>query len=205
MSSRSRSDRSVTTARATQRAVVSRTDAATSSPSLRGLKMSRTVTAAVPPRRRYRSTMASEPASSSNVPVLDGICEVGSRAPKQQLVVDEQAEACACAEREERRVVASSSAPERLLAEHREIHVVLNCNIRPEAAAQIAEDIEVLQSRDVWNQRNTTCARIDRSRDSHHDMTRRRDFDPDGSSQLVGAGGDLFGHVRSAAWVRGLG
>ena len=36
-------------------------------------------------------------------------------------------------------------------------------------------------------------------------MTRLRDFDPDGLRQLVGAGGDLFGHVRGAAPVRGLG
>src|SRR2546427_300375 len=61
MRSRSRSDCSVTTARATQRAVVSRTDAASSSPCSRSLKMSRTVTATVPPWRRYRSTMAREP------------------------------------------------------------------------------------------------------------------------------------------------
>ena len=36
-------------------------------------------------------------------------------------------------------------------------------------------------------------------------MTRPRDFDPDGLRQLVGAGGDLFGHVRCAARVGGLG
>jgi hypothetical protein len=36
-------------------------------------------------------------------------------------------------------------------------------------------------------------------------MTGPRDFDPDGLRQLVGAGGDLFGHVRRAALVRGLG
>jgi hypothetical protein len=89
--------------------------------------------------------------------------------------------------------------------EHREIHVVLDGNIRSEAVAQKAEDIEVLQPCDVWSQGNTACARIDRSRNSHHDMTRPRDFDPDGFCQLVGAGGDLFGHVRCAARVCGLG
>jgi hypothetical protein len=36
-------------------------------------------------------------------------------------------------------------------------------------------------------------------------MTRTRDFDPDGLRQLVGACADLFGHVRRAAPVRGLG
>jgi len=79
MCSRSRGDCSVTTARATQRAVVSRTDAATSSPSWRRLKMSCTVAAEVPPWRRYRSTMACEPTSSSNAPMAQGFCQVGSR------------------------------------------------------------------------------------------------------------------------------
>jgi hypothetical protein len=92
-----------------------------------------------------------------------------------------------------------------MLAQHREIHVVLDRNIRSEAAAQKAEDIEVLQPCDVWSQGNTACARIDRSRNSYHDMARPRDFDPDGFRQLVGAGGDLFGHVRRAALVGGLG
>src|SRR6202035_2328462 len=100
---------------------------------------------------------------------------------------------------------APAGSPEPLLTEHREIHVVLDCNIRPEAAAQVAEDIEVLQSRDVWNQRNTACATIDRSRNSHHDMTHPRDLDPDGLRHLVGASGNLSGRVRSAAPVRGLG
>src|SRR5262249_18498403 len=125
--------------------------------------------------------------------------------PPKQLVVDEQAEPCTGSEREERRIAAPAGTSERMLAEHREIHVVLDRNIRPEAAAQIAEDIEVLQSPDVWSQGNAAWPRIDRSRTSTHDMTRPRDFDPDGLRQLVGAGGDLFGHVRSAAPVRGLG
>ncbi len=101
--------------------------------------------------------------------------------------------------------MAASGAPEGLLAEHREIHVVFDCNIRPEAAAQIAEDIEVLHSVDVWNDRNTAGVRIDRSGNSHHDMTCPRDFDPDGLRQLVSAGADLFGDIRCAARVRGLG
>jgi hypothetical protein len=40
--------------------------------------MSRTVAAAVPLWRRYRSTMASEPTSSSNVPLAEGICDAAS-------------------------------------------------------------------------------------------------------------------------------
>src|SRR5882762_164543 len=83
-----------------------------------------------------------------------------------------------------------------MLAQHREIHVVLDRNIRSEAVVQKAEDIEVLQPCDVWSQGNTACARIDRSRNSHHDMTRPRDFDPDGLRQLVGAGGDLFRRTK---------
>ena len=46
---------------------------------------------------------------------------------------------------------------------------------------------------------------IDRPGDAHHDMTRARDIDPDRVRELLGAGGDLFGHVRCAAWVGGLG
>jgi hypothetical protein len=36
-------------------------------------------------------------------------------------------------------------------------------------------------------------------------MTRPSDVDPGGFRQLIGAGGDLFGHVRRAARVGGLG
>jgi len=36
-------------------------------------------------------------------------------------------------------------------------------------------------------------------------MTRARDIDPDRVRELLGAGGDLFGHVRCTAWVGGLG
>ncbi len=36
-------------------------------------------------------------------------------------------------------------------------------------------------------------------------MARARDFDPGGFRQFFGAGGDLFGHVRGAARVGGLG
>src|SRR5438046_4503877 len=88
----------------------------------------------------------------------------GAARAAKQLVVDEQAEPRACSERQERRIAALAGAPECLLAEHREIHVILDRNVRPEAVAQIAEDIEVLQSRDVWSLGNTACARIDRSR-----------------------------------------
>jgi hypothetical protein len=125
--------------------------------------------------------------------------------PPKQLVIDEQAEPCTGSQRQERRVAAATGAPERMLAQHREIHVVLDRNIRSEAVAQKAEDIEVLQPCDVWSQGNTACARIDRSRNSHHDMTGPRDIDPDGFRELVGAGGDLFGHVSCAARVGGLG
>src|SRR6202142_1263084 len=92
-----------------------------------------------------------------------------------------------------------------MLAQHREIHVVLDRNIRSEATAQESEDIEVFQPYDVWSQRNTACTGIDRSRNSDHDMTRPRDIDPDGARELAGAGGDLFGHVRCPAWGGGLG
>ena len=67
-----------------------------------------------------------------------------------------------------------------MLSQHREIHVVLDRNIRSEAAAQKAEDVKVLQPCDVWNQGNTARARIDRSRNSYHDMARPRDVDADG-------------------------
>jgi hypothetical protein len=51
--------------------------------------------------------MASEPTSSSNVPLADGICEVApdwqvrnfprrATRPPKQLVIDEQAEPCTC-------------------------------------------------------------------------------------------------------------
>src|ERR1700692_1791948 len=78
-----------------------------------------------------------------------------------------------------------------MLAQHREIHVVLDRNIRSEALAQKAEDIEVLQPCDVWSQGNAARATMDRSRNSHHDLS--------------GAGADLSGHVSCPAPVGGLG
>src|ERR1700679_3208638 len=91
-----------------------------------------------------------------------------------------------------------------MLAQHREIYVVLDRNILSEAAAQKAEDIEVLQPCDVGSQGNTARARIDRSRYSHHDMAGPIDFDPDALRQLLGTGGDLLCHVGRAPWVGGL-
>src|SRR5205823_8674846 len=89
-----------------------------------------------------------------------------ARAPKQ-LVVDEQAQAGPCPERQERSIATLAGAPERLLAEHREIHIILDANIRPEALAQVSEDIEVFQSRDVWNLADATGPRIPARSEEH--------------------------------------
>ena len=106
--------------------------------------------------------MAMEPTSSSNVPAgrrdlrgrvaPDGqVRDFPRRAvrPPKQLVVDEQAEPCTGSQRQERRVAAATGAPERMLAQHREIHVVLDRNTRPKRPRKKAEDIEVLQPGDV--------------------------------------------------------
>jgi len=49
-----------------------------------------------------------------------------------------------------------------MLAQHGEIHVVLDRDIRPEALAQKAEDIEVFQPGDVGSQGNPARVGIDR-------------------------------------------
>ena len=125
--------------------------------------------------------------------------------PAKQLAVDEQAEPRARSERQERRVAASAGAAERVLTEHREIHVVLDCHVRPEAAAQVAEDMEVPPARRCLESWKYGRCEDRWPRHSHHYMTRARDFDADGLRQLGGAGRNLLGHMRSAAPIRGLG
>src|SRR6185437_1548772 len=124
-------------------------------------------------------------------------------APKQ-LAVDEKPETCPRSQSQKRCVAAAARATERLLAEHREVDVVLDLDAGPEAAAKVIEDIEVLQPLDVRSQGNPARERIDRTGYAYHDMTHARSLDADGLRQLEGAGRDLLGYVCAAAPVRGL-
>jgi len=158
-----------------QRAVVSRTDAATSSPCLEQ-----------PENVSYRGgcgsafapvigqPMAGEPTSSSECAAARGdlrtwiapdwqVGDFACRAmrPAKQLVVHEQAEP-APVPNDKNAALRSDWRTERMLAQHGEIHVVLDRDIRPEALAQKAEDIEVFQPGDVWSQGNPARVGIDR-------------------------------------------